>query len=71
MLPDKKRCTKRSRKIKRLIKAYQEDRLTLDQLLQITTAMKAHLSKGNAYKAIMEINRIIYKAITEKSEEES
>ena len=71
MLPDKKRCTKRRRKIKRLIKAYQEDRLTLDQLLQITTAMKAHLSKGNAYKAIMEINRIIYKAITEKSKEES
>lgn len=67
MLPDKKRCTKRRRKIKRLIKAYHEDRLTLSHLLQVTSAMKAHLNKGNAYKAVKEIDRMVYDAITTKN----
>ena len=63
MLPDKKRCTKRKRKIKRLIKRYQEGKLPIDTLLQIITAMKAHLSKGNAYKAKQEIDRLIFSGI--------
>lgn len=67
MQPDKKRCTKRRRKIKRLIKAYHEDRLTLSHLLQVTSAMKAHLNKGNAYKAVKEIDRMVYDAITVKN----
>lgn len=63
MLPDKKRCTKRRRKIKRLVKRYQEGKLSLDTLLQITTAMKAHLNKGNAYKAKTEIDKLVYSGI--------
>lgn len=63
MLPDKKRCTKRRRKVKRLIRRYQEGRLPLDTLLQISVAMKAHLSKGNAYKAKAEIDRLVYGGI--------
>lgn len=68
MLPDKKRCTDRRRKLKRLIKLYQNDKVSLDTLLQISTAMKAHLSKGNAYKAIKEIDYLITTAINNKTD---
>ena len=63
MLPDKKRCTKRRHKIKRLINAYKANKITKERLLQIVNAMKAHLAKGNAYKAIKEIDDMINKAI--------
>ena len=35
----------------------------LDTLLQISVAMKAHLSKGNAHKAKAEIDRLVYGGI--------
>ena len=63
MLPDKKRCTKRRHKIKKLIKAYKANKITKERLLQIINSMKAHLAKGNAYKAIKEIDDMINKAI--------
>lgn len=63
MLPDKKRCTKRRHKIKRLIKAYKANKITKEHLLQIINSMKAHLAKGNAYKAIKEIDDMINEAI--------
>lgn len=63
MLPDKKRCTKRRHKIKRLIKAYKANKITKEHLLQIINSMKAHLAKGNAYKAIKEIDDMINEVI--------
>ena len=67
MLPDKKRCAKRRRKIKRLVALYLNDKITLSRLLQITSSMKAHLAKGNAYKEIKEIDKMVYNAINDKN----
>ena len=67
MLPDKKRCTKRRHKIKRLVVLYLNNKITLNRLLQITSSMKAYLAKGNAYKEIKEIDKMVYNAIIEKN----
>lgn len=61
MIPDKQRCAKRRRKIKRLITSYKSGKIDKMSLLQIIDAMKAHLNYGNTYRAIEEINNMIYK----------
>ena len=46
-----------------LLKAYKANKITKEHLLQIINSMKAHLAKGNAYKAIKEIDDMINEVI--------
>lgn len=63
MLPDKKRLTKRKRKIKKLVKMFDEGKISYKNFMQSINGVKAYLSKGNSCKALQEINKIIEKRL--------
>ena len=68
MLPDRKRCTKRRHKLKRLLCLVDKGDLSIDQILQVSASMKSHLSKGNSYKARSEIDHLIYGYLVNRKE---
>lgn len=53
MLPDKRKLAKKRRKLR----AMRRKGLPADTILQTVSGMTAHLSKGNAYKAIRQIKK--------------